>query len=117
MQTRFHSILRAFCFAFLIAALPKIAFAHATPLQYVPAASSVLAQAPAKIQIHFSERVEPRVSSIVVIGPSGSRADLADSAPDPADPRVYQVDLKDGGPGNYTVSWEVISSDDGHFAK
>ena len=117
MQTRFHSILRAFCFAFLIAALPKFAFAHATPLQYVPAASSVLLQTPAEVQIHFSERVEPRVSSITVLGPDGSRADLSNSGADPADPRLFRVGLKDAGPGTYTVSWQVISSDDGHFAK
>ncbi|HLJ16950.1 MAG TPA: copper resistance protein CopC [Bryobacteraceae bacterium] len=117
MQKNRNLTLHAICLAFIFTTFSQFVFAHATPLQYVPAASSVLAQTPAKIQIHFSERVEPRVSSIVVIGPSGARADLADSAPDPADPRVFQVDLKDGGPGNYTVSWEVISSDDGHFAK
>jgi copper transport protein len=117
MQKKCNLTLRAICVAFILSVFPEFAFAHATPLQYVPAASSVLPQAPAKIQIHFSERVEPHVSSIAVIGPNGSRADLADSAPDPADSRVFQVDLKDGGPGNYTVSWEVISSDDGHFAK
>ncbi len=69
------------------------------------------------MQIHFSERVEPRASSIIVLAPDGSRADLANSAPDPADPRVYRVGLKDRGAGSYTVSWEVISSDDGHFTK
>ena len=102
---------------FVIAALPEFAFAHATPIQYVPAASSVLSQAPAEVQIHFSERVEPRVSSITVLAPDGSRADLSNSAADPADPRVYRVGLKDGGAGTYTVSWQVISADDGHFAK
>ena len=72
---------------------------------------------PTEIQIHFSERVEPRVSSITVLAPDGSRADLSNSAADPADPRVYRVGLKDGGAGTYTVSWQVISADDGHFAK
>jgi copper transport protein len=97
--------------------LPELAFAHATPIQYVPAASSVLSKAPAEVQIHFSERVEPRASSIIVLAPDGSRADLSNSGPDPADPRVYRVGMKDEGSGSYTVSWEVISSDDGHFTK
>ncbi len=74
-------------------------------------------KAPAEVQIHFSERVEPRASSIIVLAPDGSRADLSNSGPDPADPRVYRVGLKDMGTGSYTVSWEVISSDDGHFTK
>jgi copper transport protein len=117
MHTRFDKFLSVFCFSIVISILPELAFAHATPIQYVPAASSVLSKAPAEVQIHFSERVEPRASSIIVLAPDGSRADLSDSAPDPADPRVYRVGLKDSGSGSYTVSWEVISSDDGHFTK
>ena len=113
----FHALFQAVIFALLFTILPALTFAHATPVLYVPAASSVLAQAPSEVQIHFSERLEPRVSSITVIGPDGSRADLANSAPDAADPRIYRVGLKDAGPGSYTVSWEVISSDDGHFTK
>jgi copper transport protein len=117
MHTRLDKFFRVFCFSIVISILPELAFAHATPIQYVPAASSVLSKAPAEVQIHFSERIEPRASSIIVLAPDGSRADLSNSAPDPADPRVYRVDLKDGGTGSYTVSWEVISSDDGHFTK
>ena len=75
-----ETIFRVFCLSLLIAALPEFAFAHATPIQYVPAASSVLSQAPTEVQIHFSERVEPRVSSITVLAPDGSRADLSNSA-------------------------------------
>jgi len=117
MHTRSDKIFLSFCFLLVISILPESAFAHATPLQYFPSASSVLSQTPSEIQIHFSERVEPRVSSITVLGPDGSRADLANSAPDPADPRIYRVGLKDHGTGTYTVSWQVISADDGHFAK
>jgi copper transport protein len=117
MHMRLDKVLRLFCFSIVISILPELAFAHATPILYVPAASSVLSKAPAEVQIHFSERVEPRASSIIVLAPDGSRADLSNSAPDPADPRVYRVSLKDGGAGSYTVSWEVISSDDGHFTK
>jgi copper transport protein len=76
-----------------------------------------LPKAPADVQIHFSERIESRVSSITVLGPDGSRVDLADSRVDRADPRVFGVNLKDAGNGTYTVSWQVISADDGHFSK
>jgi methionine-rich copper-binding protein CopC/putative copper export protein len=117
MNTRFGKSFRTCCLSIIISILPELAFAHATPIQYVPAASSVLSKPPAEVQIHFSERVEPRASSIVVRAPDGSRADLSNSEPDPTDPRVYRVGLKDGGEGSYTVSWEVISSDDGHFTK
>ena len=117
MHTIFHKFLSVFCSLILLSILPELAFAHATPIQYVPAASSVLSKAPAEVQIRFSERVEPRASSIIVLAPDGSRADLSNSGPDPADPRIYRVGLKDEGTGSYTVSWEVISSDDGHFTK
>ncbi|MFI5202021.1 MAG: copper resistance CopC/CopD family protein, partial [Candidatus Kapaibacterium sp.] len=110
-------ILRVFFFSLAISTLPELAYAHATPIQYVPAASSVLSQAPAEVQIHFSERVEPRVSSITVLGPDGSRVDLANSGVDRADPRDYRVGLKDVGNGTYTISWQVISADDGHYSK
>lgn len=117
MHNRLQNLLNVVCAALFLAAFPQFVLAHATPLQYVPAASSVLSQAPSEVQIHFSERVEPRVSSITVLAPDGSRADLSDSGPDPADSRIYRVGLKDRGPGTYTVSWQVISADDGHFAK
>jgi methionine-rich copper-binding protein CopC/putative copper export protein len=117
MPTRLKITLGVFFFFLAIWTLPELAFAHATPIQYVPAASSVLSQAPAGVQIHFSERVEPRVSSITVFGPDGSRADLSNSGVDPANPRVYRVGLKDAGKGAYTVSWQVISADDGHYSK
>jgi copper transport protein len=117
MHTRSKIIFLLFFPLLLIPLLPGLLWAHATPIQYVPAGSSVLAEAPAQVQIHFSERVEPRVSSIAVLGPDGSRVDLQNSEIDPANPRVYRVGLKDGGPGAYTVSWQVISADDGHYSK
>jgi copper transport protein len=117
MRKRVGIVLRLLCFSLVICTLPKTAFAHATPIQYIPAASSVLSQTPAEVQIHFSERVEPRVSTISVLGPDGSRVDLSNSAVDTADHKTYRVGLKNGGVGTYTVLWEVISADDGHFAK
>ena len=79
MQMRLKIILGVFFLSLVFSALPQLAFAHATPIQYVPAASSVLLQTPTEVQIHFSKRVEPRVSSITVLGPDGSRVDLANS--------------------------------------
>ena len=117
MRTKFNKFFRVLCLSIVISTLPELASAHATPIQYVPAASAILSKAPAEVQIHFSERVEPRASSIIVIAPDGSRADLSNSAPDPADPRVYRVGVKDSGIGSYTVSWDVVSTDDGHFTK
>jgi len=52
-----------------------------------------------------------------VFGPDGSRADANDSAIDPTDLRLYRVSMKSNATGTYTVSWQVISADDGHFTK
>ncbi len=117
MHTGFKALFKALCFLLAIAAPFELAFAHATPIQYVPSASSVLSQAPTEIRIHFSERIEPRVSSIIVLAPDGSRVDLKNSAVNAEDPRVCHVSVKDAGAGTYTVSWQVISADDGHFTK
>jgi methionine-rich copper-binding protein CopC/putative copper export protein len=102
--------------ALFVIALPTLCFGHATPLQYIPEASSVLSRTPQEVIIHFSERVEPNVSSVIVMAPDGSRAELKGGIDD-NDRRTYRVALKDAGPGTYTVSWKVISADDGHFAK
>jgi methionine-rich copper-binding protein CopC/putative copper export protein len=124
MPARFLLIIRSVCILVAVAVLPEAASAHATPIQSVPAASSVLANAPAEVQIRFSERIEPRTSTIIVLAQDGSRVDLANVSVDPADPRVLRVGLKSstsgaapGGSGTYTVSWQVTSSDDGHFTK
>ncbi len=125
MPARFLLIIRSVCILLVAAVLPRAASAHATPIQSVPAASSVLANAPAEVQIRFSERIEPRTSNIIVLAQDGSRVDLANVSVDPADPRVLRVGLKSsagggtapGGSATYTVSWQVTSSDDGHFTK
>jgi methionine-rich copper-binding protein CopC len=116
MARSFWSRLRTLLCALFVIALPKLACGHATPLQYIPEASSVLSRTPQEVIIHFSERVEPNVSSVIVIAPDGSRAELKGGV-DGSDPRTYRVALKDAGPGAYAVSWKVISADDGHFAK
>jgi len=92
-------------------------FAHATPMLYVPDASSVVDKTPERVRIQFSERIEPKASSITIFGPNGSRAEANDGRPDPNDPRVFSVGVKDAGAGTYTVSWQVVSEDDGHFTK
>src|SRR5581483_4609949 len=94
-----------------------VVFAHATPLSYVPDASSVLQSAPAQISIRFSERVEPAASTITVYAPDGSRADKNDTKVDSIDPRLLRVSLADKGRGSYAVSWQVVSADDGHFTQ
>lgn len=96
---------------------PALAFAHATPVAYEPDPAVTQERMPERVRIRFSERVEPKASGIIVYAPDGSRADAGDAAADPADARVFDVPVADRGEGTYTVSWQVVSADDGHFTK
>jgi copper transport protein len=91
--------------------------AHAPPINCEPEASAILERAPEWVRIHFSERIEPKASSIFVFGPDGSRIDEGNAAMDPQNPHFYSISLKEGKPGTCTVSWQVVSADDGHLTK
>lgn len=104
-------------FLILLLGLGGNAYAHATPISYEPDNSSILQKAPERVRIHFSERIEPTASGISVLGPDGSHAETRSARTDPADAHFYQVDMKDAGAGTYTVVWQVVSADDGHFTK
>lgn len=104
-------------FAFLFFSGVRGVSAHATPVSYEPEASSLLQTAPERVRIHFSENIEPNASGITVLAPDGSTVDMGKPAIDSSDRRMYQIAIKDGGQGTYTVSWQVVSADDGHFTK
>lgn len=98
--------------------------AHATPITYEPEASSVLEILPNRVEIYFSERIEPGASGIAIFGPNGSRVDNNDASVDVKDAHYFRATVKDSGggtpppeSGTYTVSWQVVSADDGHFTK
>jgi methionine-rich copper-binding protein CopC len=102
-------------------ALPaELAFAHATPINYLPAELSTLATSPGEISIEFSERIEQSASSMKLFPPQGEVLVLP-ARVDQNNPRKFEADL---GPltlalpdGTYTLSWQVVSSDDGHYTK
>ncbi len=67
---RFTSGVRASTSALAVALLlaaPRLAFAHAVPVAMVPEANAVVGESPREITIRFSERVEPRASSLQVV--------------------------------------------------
>ncbi|MGH7358786.1 MAG: copper resistance CopC family protein, partial [Candidatus Rokuibacteriota bacterium] len=79
-----------------------------------PAPNARLDEAPREAVIRFSERVEPRPSTLEVLDARGQRVDRRDARVEPADPWRYRVTLFPLAPGAYTVSWRVLSADDGH---
>jgi len=66
------------CAALLIILLlaPSTVCAHAYLVKSVPAQRAVLFRAPAKIQLWFNERLEPRYSSFTVSDAEGKAVDI-----------------------------------------
>ena len=96
---------------------PSSVWAHAVPRTTLPAANAVLQEAPHEITIRFSERVEPRASSLQVLDSLGRRLDDGTATVVPDDPWLYHVTLPALAAGVYTVSWRVMSADDGHVTE
>lgn len=96
--------------------LPLLVSAHASPLIYTPESNSTLPMTPEEIRIKFSERVESGASSITVTPPDGSKQVLTATV-DTADSHTLKANLNASSTGTYTVSWQVVSADDGHITK
>jgi copper transport protein len=100
---------------FLALALPRGVEGHAVPRTASPAADATVPTGPPEVSIRFSERVERRASGLEVLDASGRRRDRGDARVDAADPWLFRVSVPDLPPGVYTVSWRVLSADDGHL--
>jgi copper transport protein len=90
------------------------AAAHAELVRSVPESNAVLAQAPAQVELFFSEGVDPTFSTIKVLNSSAAPVDHQDTRVDPADPTHITVSLPALPDGVYTVSWRALSAADGH---
>jgi putative copper export protein/methionine-rich copper-binding protein CopC len=97
----------------LVAAGPP-AGAHALLRESDPAAGSSLDRAPRRVVLTFTERPERGLSSISVLDTGGQRVERGESAPVEGAPLQLAVGLGDLADGTYTVSWRVVSMDDGH---
>lgn len=101
--------------AVTLALWPAMALAHAVLLRATPSSSQTLAQAPAQVQLLFSEPLDPVFSGVQVLNADGQRVDSGDSGLDPSDDRLLRVSLSPGLPnGVYTVVWRSLSAIDVH---
>jgi copper transport protein len=89
--------------------------AHAVLLRSNPASNAVLAQAPAQVELFFSEPVEANLSTVSVLDSNAKSVDLGDMRVDPNDPTRMTVSLGSLLDGVYTVAWKAISAIDGHL--
>jgi len=88
--------------------------AHALLRESDPAAGSSLEKAPDRVVLTFTERPEEGLSGIQVLDTGGKPVQRGESAPVSGAPLRLAVGLGDLADGTYTVSWRVVSKDDGH---
>jgi methionine-rich copper-binding protein CopC len=112
-------------FATIISFYSGTAYGHATPVSYLPPANVVIRMQqqdkslPDKVVILFSERPEPKVSYIHVTDSENKRVDNNDFKITGQNDREATVTLDKSklSGGVYSVSWLVLSRDDGHITK
>jgi methionine-rich copper-binding protein CopC len=75
--------------AVLILSGDMAAFAHAQLVRATPAVGGTVHEAPTAVTLRFSEKLEPKFSSVVVRDATGKQVDKGDSAVDKADRMVH----------------------------
>ncbi len=97
----------------VLAAGGSPASAHANLASSDPASGTSLPKAPSEIRLTFTESPDPALSTILVLGSGGTKLSVGPPTLQP--PRTLTVSLPAHMPdGVYTVSWQVVSRQDGH---
>jgi copper transport protein len=99
--------------ALLLAAAP--AWAHAGLVSSTPASGATLAKAPTEVVMNFSEQPDLSLSVVHVLNTAGSNVE-AGPVKVGANPKQLISPLPANlADGSYTVSWRVVSAEDGHL--
>jgi methionine-rich copper-binding protein CopC len=95
--------------------VPAIAF-HNHLTKSAPAANEVLAESPKTIRLWFSEKVEPKFSSIVLMRADSTKLEVGKAAATD-DPKSIAADLATPlSSGKYLIRWRT-AGDDGHAVR
>jgi methionine-rich copper-binding protein CopC len=99
--------------ALLLAPLvrPAAVAAHAVLVRSSPARRAALTHPPTRVELWFSERLEPAYSVVSVTNAAGDRVDQGDVTVGPDDLRRLSVSLTTLRPGRYAVWFRVLSVD------
>ena len=95
----------------LLLVLPAMASAHAFLDRAEPKVGSEIAKSPADVRIKFTQNIEPAFSAIQVFDASGKQVDKKDSHLDSNEKSTLIVSVEQLPPGEYKVSWHVVSVD------
>ena len=100
--------------AALTSSVPQPALAHGNLIKSEPEDQQVLATAPTRVVLWFSEPIEENFSDIQVLNPVGERVDIGGAALVPTEPTAMTLALPPLTDGTYVVAWNNLSSIDGH---
>ncbi|MPZ15462.1 MAG: c-type cytochrome [Chloroflexi bacterium] len=100
-----------------LASSVSVVWAHANFVRSDPPSDAVLETAPDRLQLWFSEPVEPGFSEVQVLDASRRRVDRGDSHVAPDDAASMVVSVAPLERGTYTVAWSVLSTVDGHVTR
>lgn len=114
-RARERGTLKNMALACTLALTASPLWAHTKLLQQNPAANASVT-APAKVQLEFSEALEPAFSSIHLLTAQGEEVTLEKAVVDNAAPKTLSVAVPKLAPGSYTVKWSVVAKD-GHRSK
>jgi methionine-rich copper-binding protein CopC len=97
-------------------------YGHANPVSYNPPSNSIFQldqPLPNNVTILYSERPDEKVSYIHILNSNNERIDNNDFKIIGQDERgaLVTLDSTKLGTGAYTISWLVLSKDDGHITK
>jgi methionine-rich copper-binding protein CopC len=106
-----RSIIALIASALLSLGSATAALAHAHLVRAVPAAGGTVHDAPSEVTLRFSEKLEPKFSSVVVRDSAGKQVDKGEATVDKADRMVMRVSLPPLDPGVYKVEWKAVSTD------
>jgi methionine-rich copper-binding protein CopC len=87
------------------------ASAHAFIDHAEPPVGSTVHAPPARVEVWFSEDLEPAFSTLKVVDAAGGQVDRKDKAVPEGDKRRMAVSLKPLPPGKYRVVWRALSVD------
>jgi methionine-rich copper-binding protein CopC len=87
------------------------AFAHAHLVRATPAAGGTVQAAPTEVMLRFSEKLEPKFSSVVVRDSAGKQVSKGEATVDKTDRMVIRASLQPLEPGVYKVEWRAMSAD------
>jgi methionine-rich copper-binding protein CopC len=92
-------------------ALSATALGHAMLAHADPRVGSTVRVAPGRVELWFTEPLEPAFSTLRVVDASGRQVDRRDASVDKSDRTHLSVSVSSMPAGTYRVVWRVVSVD------